>query len=296
MSDDPKTNFELYKKNAPKYNVNFHDFVTRIEMEDHKIRTTINFFSNKWKSLKAMRYLKKAAEQGLPEAQYELALNCYMTYDLGNIKEGNKWLLKAAQNGNIKAMKDLGFLLMEAGAYSVYFPQDHNKAFEWFKKAADKGNTDAQLLQAYLLSLGKGTAKDIKQAEELYKKAAQKKPAKAYNDLAWMLAEEGIRLDEAEKMAKEALSHEPDNPCILDTLGWIYYKQKKYKMAKEKIAEAAKIDQNPVIMDHLGDIHFALGEKTDAHTQWKEALKTCNDHDLIKSINTKLAKLNKPQK
>lgn len=295
ISGDPQTNYELYKKTAPSNATSLNDVIYQIETGNRKFDTAIKYFTDNWKHMKAMRYLKKAAEQGHAEAQYDLSMEYYMVYGENNIKKGNEWLFKAGKNGSVRAMKDLGFLHMNnEKVYRLYFPEDYKKAFEWYQKAADKGDLDSLLQIAYLHSVGKGIQKNLKMAEELYRKAASKKPEMAYNGLAWMWAEEGIKLDEAEKMAKEALKLNPESAYILDTLGWVYYKQKKYKQAEEKLAKAAEIENLPIILDHLGDALLAQGKKKKARKQWEDALRDCNDPDLIRKINSKLNQLNSP--
>jgi tetratricopeptide (TPR) repeat protein len=103
-----------------------------------------------------------------------------------------------------------------------------------------------------------------------------------------MWAEEGIKLDEAEKMAKESLKLDPKNKNTIDTLGWVYYKQKKYKESVEELSKAVENNENPSITDHLGDAYFALGEREKARAEWEKALKLCDNDDLKKKIQAKL--------
>jgi tetratricopeptide (TPR) repeat protein len=115
-----------------------------------------------------------------------------------------------------------------------------------------------------------------------------------YNDLGYILADADMRLDEAEKLVKKALdldrekrkAHEDfdpktdhDNGAYLDSLGWVYYKQKKLKAAKEMLQKAVedKSSQHLEIYDHLGDVHLALGERDAALTAWREGLKHVTD-------------------
>jgi len=92
----------------------------------------------------------------------------------------------------------------------------------------------------------------------------------ALNYLAYMWAENGIKLDKALDYVKRALEQEPANGAYLDTLGWIYYKQEDHANALAYIQQAREaIPDDPTITDHLGDVYEALGRRDRAIVQWK---------------------------
>jgi tetratricopeptide (TPR) repeat protein len=94
------------------------------------------------------------------------------------------------------------------------------------------------------------------------------------NYLAYMWAENNENLDQALKYVKRALEHESDNGAYLDTLGWIYYRQKAYQDALIHIQKAkSAMGEDPTIADHLGDIYEALGRRDRAVTYWKESFR-----------------------
>jgi tetratricopeptide (TPR) repeat protein len=110
------------------------------------------------------------------------------------------------------------------------------------------------------------------------------------NDLGYIWADHDLNLDEAEKLIRKALDEDrkqrhkenpdlkpeddKDNAAYLDSLGWVLYKQKKYKEAKPPLLKAVedKEGQHIEIFDHLGDVHLALGEKAEAIAAWKKGL------------------------
>lgn len=93
------------------------------------------------------------------------------------------------------------------------------------------------------------------------------------NYLAYMWAEQDRNLDEAMSLVKRALEYEPENAAYLDTLGWIYYRQERYADALDAIKQAYAIYGNdPVIADHLGDVHAALGQTEQAIAAWNLSL------------------------
>ena len=59
------------------------------------------------------------------------------------------------------------------------------------------------------------------------------------------------------ELAKKALILEPNNSAFLDTIGWIHYKKKNYKLALSFMKLSITIDStNSIIMEHLGDIYI----------------------------------------
>jgi tetratricopeptide (TPR) repeat protein len=88
-----------------------------------------------------------------------------------------------------------------------------------------------------------------------------------------MLADRGLRLEEALGYIKKAVQLDPQNGAYLDSLGWAYYKMGNYVLAEENLRKAAdKANGDPTILDHLGD----LFQKTDrlklAAASWERAL------------------------
>jgi Tfp pilus assembly protein PilF len=110
------------------------------------------------------------------------------------------------------------------------------------------------------------------------------------NDLGYIMADHDMNLDESEKMIRKAIEEErklqkkaqpdikpedvKDNAAYLDSLGWVLFKQKKFKEAKDYLLQAIKEKegQHIEIFDHLGDAHLALGEKAEAVSAWKKGL------------------------
>jgi tetratricopeptide (TPR) repeat protein len=105
------------------------------------------------------------------------------------------------------------------------------------------------------------------------------------NDLGYIWADNDMKLAEAEKLIRRALELDrkrrqakkvdAENGAYLDSLGWVLYKQKKLKEAKEVMQKAVqdKTSQDIVIFEHLGDVHMALGEVDAAIAAYQSGLK-----------------------
>lgn len=118
------------------------------------------------------------------------------------------------------------------------------------------------------------------------------------NNLAYIYALRGVKLDEAEKMARAALKNDPENAAYLDTMAWVLYRQKKYAEAVPFIEKAirsfaGKGEESFESLDHAGDIYHALGRTEDAKAFWQRALKCAKTPQEKDAVTKKLANLKK---
>jgi tetratricopeptide (TPR) repeat protein len=98
--------------------------------------------------------------------------------------------------------------------------------------------------------------KDFALAEEKLRRSAQLDPASPdpLNHLAYMWAEQGVRLDEAMPLSEKTLRLEPLNPAYLDTRGWIHFRAGRFDAAVTDLLMAATImPDDATILEHLGD-------------------------------------------
>ena len=95
------------------------------------------------------------------------------------------------------------------------------------------------------------------------------------NYLGFMFAENNRNLDEAESLLKRALALDPENPYYMDSLGWVYYRQGKGKEALQLIRKAiyGMESDDAVLRDHLGDVYLLLGNPERALAEWRRALR-----------------------
>ncbi len=99
-----------------------------------------------------------------------------------------------------------------------------------------------------------------------------------YNQLAWLFAKRGIKLDEAMVLAKKANVLQPENPMVFDTIGWIYYQKKDYDKALDYIAKAYDQTQEvPSILYHLAAVYYKKDKKKLAAEYLTRALKISNN-------------------
>lgn len=121
--------------------------------------------------------------------------------------------------------------------------------------------------------------KKYEPAEEMFRKVLAVDPhdAGTLNYLGYMLADRGVRLEEALGLIKRAVQEEPQNYAYLDSLGWAYFKLGNYELAEENLHKA--MDHNatdPTVHDHMGEVYAKTGRLKLAAAQWERALEEWN--------------------
>lgn len=138
--------------------------------------------------------------------------------------------------------------------------------------------------------------KKYEQAEEAFKQVLSSDPqnAVALNYLGYMLADRGVRLDEALNYVKKAIDLDPANGAYLDSLGWAYYKLGKYDLAEQNLSKAVQRTPNdPTVQDHLGDVYQKVGRLKQAAAHWERAL---NEYNRSVSADVEPSEVAKVQK
>lgn len=116
--------------------------------------------------------------------------------------------------------------------------------------------------------------------------------AEALNYIGYTYADQGIRLEEAEKLIKSALKQKPDDGYILDSMAWVYFRMGKYKTAQEYIDKALNnVPDDPIITDHAADIYRALGNVKKALYFYQKAIDL--GHEERRQIENKIEEMKK---
>jgi tetratricopeptide (TPR) repeat protein len=171
-------------------------------------------------------------------------------------------------------------------------------------KAGQMAHADSDKEMVWsLLGIIYDAEKKYDQAEQEYRKVLEESPnnASALNDYGYMLADRGIRLDEAASMIQRAVKQEPNNGAYLDSLGWTYYKQNKLAEAEESLRKATDRDRHdPTILGHLADVYLKMGQTDHAAqlmeralAEWQKAVPADYEADKVAALDAQLKTLKK---
>jgi len=125
---------------------------------------------------------------------------------------------------------------------------------------------------------------DMKKALELY----PDQPL-VLNYLGYSWVDQGVHLDEGMDMIRRAVEQRPDDGYIVDSLGWAYFRTGNYDEAVKNLERAVELKpDDPTINDHLGDAYWRVGRKLEAHFQWSHAKDLNPDKEDLPKIEAKL--------
>jgi len=165
-------------------------------------------------------------------------------------------------------------LLREAGK--------HAEAYDLLGRALAKTPDQAELLYDHALTAEKLDRFDVLEAN--LRKLIQLQPdhAHAYNALGYSLADRNQRLDEAQKLIEKALEIAPDDYAIVDSMGWVLYRQGDLKGALQYLRRAYRGRPDGEIGAHLGEVLWVSGEREEAERIWNDTLKSHPNEDILK--------------
>jgi tetratricopeptide (TPR) repeat protein len=143
------------------------------------------------------------------------------------------------------------------------------------------GHPDLLYQKAVLLEKAGRTEAAVTQLESLYRE--RPRDSEAANALGFILADHSRELPRAETLIKLALQAEPDNPAILDSLGWLEYRRGLAREALPLLERAFRLAQDGDIGAHWGEVLWSLGEKSRAREAWNRAALADPDNALLKA-------------
>ena len=159
--------------------------------------------------------------------------------------------------------------------------QRHADAFGLLTEALAKEPEQPDLLYDIALTAEKLERFDL--LESHLRKLIQVKPdhAHAYNALGYSFADRNMRLPEARKLVEKALELSPEDYFIIDSLGWVLYREGDLKGAARELRRAYGGRPDAEIGAHLGEVLWMLGERDEARRIWDEALKAGPENETL---------------
>jgi tetratricopeptide (TPR) repeat protein len=162
------------------------------------------------------------------------------------------------------------------------------EAFQVLSEGLQKQPEQPELLYDYALTAEKLERFDV--LESNLRKLIEVRPdhAHAYNALGYSFAERNTRLPEARKLVEKALELAPDDYFIIDSLGWVLYRQGDLKGAVEQLRRAYNGRPDAEIGAHLGEVLWVMGEREEANRVWQESLKASPDNETLQKTIKRL--------
>ena len=161
---------------------------------------------------------------------------------------------------------------------------DYARAIEAYDRAIDLAPENAPV--RWVLYYSRGIAHERSGDEVAMEKdfraalAINPDQPQVLNYLGYSMVEQKRNLDEALDMIERAVAASPRSGYIVDSLGWVLYRLGRYDEAVEQMERAVELlPVDPVVNDHLGDVYWAVGRKREAEFQWSRALSFIQDEE-----------------
>ncbi len=181
-------------------------------------------------------------------------------------------------------MQQKTFLIL-AEAQLLHDSRDYHGAYAVLKRGLSTYPDSPDLL--YDESMAAERIGKIRETEKSLRKLIKLQPdyAQAYNALGYTLVEHTSRYKEALPLLKKALALSPEDPFILDSMGWLQYKMGDIPSSLDFLERAYKGRQDPEIAAHLAEVLWIRGQHDDARKLLKASLKEHPDNEaLLKSM------------
>lgn len=118
--------------------------------------------------------------------------------------------------------------------------------------------------------------------------AAQPDNVDALNALGYVLADKAGKLEEAYQLISRALALRPEDPAIMDSMGWVLFRMGKYEEAILRLKRAYELYPMDEVAAHLGEALWVSGDKAAAEKAWSQGLKDKPDSEFIPATRARL--------
>ncbi|NVO05943.1 MAG: tetratricopeptide repeat protein [Rhodoferax sp.] len=162
------------------------------------------------------------------------------------------------------------------------------QVYDFLTEAVQRAPADVDL--RYDLAMAAEKLDKIDEMETLLRQVIKDKPDyhHAYNALGYSLADRNLRLPEARQLVQKALEFAPNDPFILDSLGWVEFRSGNLGQALQILQGAFQTRPDAEIAAHLIEVLWDLGKKDEARTVWKAAAAQSPDNDTLRQTTKRL--------
>ena len=160
----------------------------------------------------------------------------------------------------------------------------HKEALTVLDGALDAIPADKDLLYARALIEEKLGLVELTERDLRLVLQQEPENAQALNALGYTLADRTERYDEALELIQRALTLKPDDPFILDSMGWVQYRLGNNEEAIKHLRQALSIRNDAEISAHLGEVLWVTGDRKQARTIWNEALGDTPDSEVLHGV------------
>jgi tetratricopeptide (TPR) repeat protein len=171
--------------------------------------------------------------------------------------------------------------LIQAEAHMLREVRDYELSYQVLSGALDERPDNPALLYDVALAAEKTDRLDVTESRLLTLIKLRPESAQAYNALGYTLADRTERYDEAREYIAKALALAPEDPFILDSMGWVEYRLGNLEEGIRYLRRAYELQPDPEIAAHLGEVLWIMGVKEEARRIWIDSAKEHPDNETL---------------
>ena len=204
----------------------------------------------------------------------------------GKLGEARKHLNAVSVQNNQQRVQ-----LTEAEAQLLRDANQYQEAYDLLGQALTQLPNYPDLLYDHAMAAEKVERLDVLEAD--LRKLIEIRPdhAHAYNALGYTLADRNERLPEARSLIEKALNLAPEDPFIMDSMGWVLFRMGQNKEALEYLQRAFMLRADAEIAAHFGEVLWVDGQQEQARKVWSEGLKQNAKNELLQNTVKRYAPL-----
>jgi tetratricopeptide (TPR) repeat protein len=186
---------------------------------------------------------------------------------------------------------DMRAYLALGGVYSA--GKDYARSAELYDRAVARIGTPVREHWSifYHRGISYERLKQWEKAEPNFRKALELEPdqPQVLNYLGYSWVDMNMNLEEGLEMIARAVELRPNDGYIVDSLGWAYYRLGRFEEAVDALEKAVSLrPDDPVLNDHLGDAYWRVGRKLQAVFQWSHARDLEPEPEVLAAVERKL--------
>lgn len=178
--------------------------------------------------------------------------------------------------------------LLAAEAQILRDAKQYDQAIDVLTEGINAHPDSADLLYDRAMTAEKMNRLDLLETDLRHVISIKPDYAHAYNALGYTFAERNVRLQEALQLVEKAYQLAPDDPAILDSMGWVYYRLGNLDKGLDFLRKAIIARPDPEVAAHLAEVLVARGERGEAKSVSEKALKENPDNEALLAVVKKL--------
>jgi tetratricopeptide (TPR) repeat protein len=180
--------------------------------------------------------------------------------------------------------------LVQAEAHVLREVKQYRAAYDVLQQALVEQPDHLDLLYDSALAAEKLDLIEVVEANLRRLVALKPDHAQGWNALGYTLADRTDRLKEAREYIEKALQLAPDDPFILDSMGWVHYRLGNHQLAVDYLRRAFELRPDPEIAAHLGEALWMQGRRDEAQRVWRDSLRDYPASDELQKVMHRFVK------